>query len=352
MKRKLALLILVLTFCGSVLADQITLKNGDRVTGKIVKTDGGKLLVKTELFGDVTVDMSAVVNITGDQPVSVTLADGRTVTGVLTTSADKADVRAANSTVVTVDRSAISVIRSEEEQLAYERSLNPGWFEGWSGGADLGLALTSGNSDTTNIALGLGMTRATRRDKTSIYAASVYSRDSTSGESRTVANTVRGGLRYDRDINRKFFWYVFTDLEHNGLQDLTLRFVPGGGLGYHAIRNDRTQLDLMGGLAWNREYFKGDFNDRSSAEAQVGQTLDHKFNSRVSLTEQLFIFPNLTNGGEYRVNFDGSLVTAITSRIGWQLTLSDRYLSNPPPGLEKNDLLLTTGLKIKLGGTK
>jgi len=25
------------------------------------------------------------------------------------------------------------------------------------------------------------------------------------------------------------------------------------------------------------------------------------------------------------------------------------YLSNPPPGLEKNDLLLTTGLKIKPG---
>jgi putative salt-induced outer membrane protein YdiY len=236
--------------------------------------------------------------------------------------------------------------------MVYERTLNPGLLEGWSGGADLGLALTSGNSDTTNVALGLSMTRATRRDKTSVYAAAVYSRDSTSGESRTVANTVRGGVRYDRDINRKFFVYVFSDLEHNGLQDLTLRLVPGGGLGYHLIRNDRTQLDLLGGLAWNREYFKGDFKDRSSAEAQVGQTLSHKLNSRVSLTEQLFIFPNLTNGGEYRVNFDGGLVTSISRRIGWQLTLSDRYLSNPPPGFEKNDLLLTTGLKIKLGEPK
>jgi putative salt-induced outer membrane protein YdiY len=352
MKTSLCLIALVLTFCGQVLADQITLKNGDRVTGKMVKSDGGKLLVETELLGDVSIDLSSIVTITGDQPVYVTLADGRTVNGVLTASADKAELRAANSTVVAVKRSTISVIRSEQEQLAYERSLNPGLLEGWSGGADLGLALTSGNSDTTNFALGLSMTRATRRDKTSIYAASVYSRDSTSGVSRTVANTVRAGVRYDHDINKKFFVYVFTDLEHNGLQDLTLRLVPGGGLGYHLIRNDRTQLDLLGGLALNREYFKGDFNDRSSAEAQVGQTLSHKLNSRVSLTEQLFIFPNLTNGGEYRVNFDGGLVTSISRRIGWQLTLSDRYLSNPPPGLEKNDLLLTTGLKIKLGEPK
>lgn len=107
--------------------------------------------------------------------------------------------------------------------------------------------------------------------------------------------------------------------------------------------------DLLGGLAWNPEYFKGDFNDRSSAEAQVGQTLSHRFSPRVSLKEQLFILPNLTNGGEYRINFDASLITDISRRIGWQVTLSDRYLSNPPPGLEKNDLLLTTGLKVKLG---
>lgn len=350
MKRLLTCIVLTLTLSTQTLADQITLKNGDRVTGKIVKTDGGKLVVATELLGDVSVDLAAVTNIATDQPLYVTLEDGRTVSGTLTASADKVEVKAAN--VVSVNRSAIKVIRSEAEHIAYQDSLEPGLFEGWSGGADIGFALTSGNSDTTNLAIGLSATRETSNDKTSIYAASIYNRDSTDGESRTTANTVRGGVRYDRDINRKFFGYVFTDLEHNGLQDLTLRFVLGGGLGYHAIRNERTELDLLGGLAWNREYFKGDFNDRSSAEAQAGQTLSHRINSRMSLKEALFIFPNLTDGGRYRINFDASLVTDVSRRIAWQLTLSDRYLSDPPPGLEKNDLLLTTGLKIKLGKLK
>jgi putative salt-induced outer membrane protein YdiY/small nuclear ribonucleoprotein (snRNP)-like protein len=352
MKRTIGLVALVLTLCGQILADQITLKNGDRITGKIAKSDGGKLIVKTELLGEVAVDLASIANIAGADRVYVTLADGRTVNGVLTASDSKTELRTADTKVVAIERSEIAVIRSVEEYEAYERSLNPGWFEGWTGGADVGFALTSGNSDTTNLAIGLSMTRATRVDKTTIYAASVYSRDSTSGDSRTTANTVRGGFRYDHDINRKLFGYVFTDLEHNGLQDLTLRFVAGGGLGYHAIRNERTQLDLLGGLAWNREFFKGDFNDRSSAEAQVGQTLTHKFNSRVALNEQLFIFPNLSRGGEYRINFDAGLVTSITKRIGWQVTVSDRFLSDPPPGLEKNDLLLTTGLKIKLGEMK
>jgi hypothetical protein len=60
----------------------------------------------------------------------------------------------------------------------------------------------------------------------------------------------------------------------------------------------------------------------------------------------------LSRSGEYRVNFDGALVTDISRRIAWQLTLSDRYLSDPPLGFEKNDLILTTGLKIKLGEVK
>ena len=55
---------------------------------------------------------------------------------------------------------------------------------------------------------------------------------------------------------------------------------------------------------------------------------------------------------DHRVNFDSSLVTDVMRRIGWQLTLSDRYLSNPLFGFEKNDLILTTGLKVKLGGLK
>ena len=352
MKRLLACTVLLIAFATHTLADQITLKNGDRVTGKIVKTDGGKLVITTELLGDVSVDLGAITNITTDQPLYVTLEDGRTVAGTLTASPDRVELKPANANVVAVDRSAIRVIRSEAEHVAYQDSLEPGLLEGWSGGADVGFSLTSGSSDTTNLAIGLAGTRETRNDKATIYASSIYSRDSSSGDSETTANTIRGGVRYDRDINRKFFLYGFNDLEHNGLQDLTLRFVLGGGLGYHAIRNERTQLDLLGGLDWNREYFRGDFNDRSSAEAQLGQTLSHRFSSRVSLKEQLFFFPNLTDGGTYRINFDAALVTDISRRIAWQLTLSDRYLSDPPPGLEKNDLLLTTGLKIKLGKMK
>lgn len=352
MSRQVSLLLLLLVVvCHDVIADQITLKNGDRVTGVVTKYDGKTIVVKSDLLGDLSIAIDNVEALATDKPLHVNLSDGRTLVGPVNASAGNASIKTSSGDVA-VARSAIVVARNEAEQQAYESSLNPGWLQQWTGGLDVGLALTKGNSDTTNVAIGLGLSRQTLNDKTTLYGASIYNRDNTGGVSKTTANTSRFGGRYERDFNRKWFGYFFTDLERNGQQNLNLRLVPGGGIGYHAIRNERTQFDLLGGMAMNREYFDGSNNDRTSAEAQVGQTLVHQLNSRMHLKEQLFVFPNLTRTGEYRINFDASLITDITRRIGWQLTVSDRYLSDPPPGLKQNDLVLTTGIRVKLGDLK
>src|SRR5262249_4768784 len=123
MRNILALTIFLLLLSGTAIADQIVLKNGDRLTGKIIKADGAKLVLKSELIGDVSVDLSAVRSITSDEPVYVTLADGRTVSGVMTVSDGKAELRTGNANPVSFDRATIRYIRSEAEHLAYERSL-------------------------------------------------------------------------------------------------------------------------------------------------------------------------------------------------------------------------------------
>lgn len=350
--KKLAVLLAILaTLSLQVRADRLTLKNGDRISGKIVKSDARTLVITTEFAGDLTIAWGAIEQISSDAPLYLTLADGRTVSGLVSMEGERIEVRTEGATAVTTDRVSIQLLRSEEEQRAFDQIQRPGWLKLWGGSANLGVALTAGNSETTNIAFGLALERTTLHDKTSLYAAALYAKDSTEGESRTTANAVRGGLRYDRNISRKWFGYGFTALENNELQDLNLRLVLGGGLGYHAIRGERVEFDLLGGADWNKENFEGDFDDRSSAELNLGQTLSWRLGSRTSLREQFFVFPNLSEGGEYRLNFDTTLTTDITRRIGWQLTLSNRYLSNPPADLDKNDLLLTTGLSFKLGGS-
>ena len=60
---ELLLLISLTAFSSSLFADQVTLKNGDRLTGTVVKSDGKTLVLHTDAADDVTLKMDAVQEI-------------------------------------------------------------------------------------------------------------------------------------------------------------------------------------------------------------------------------------------------------------------------------------------------
>jgi len=43
--------------------------------------------------------------------------------------------------------------------------------------------------------------------------------------------------------------------------------------------------------------------------------------------------------GEYRGTFDFATVTKISKRLGWQNSFSDVYVTNPPLGKKRNDVI-------------
>jgi hypothetical protein len=59
----------------SLIADQIVLKNGDRLTGTIEKSDDKSLVMKTEFAGEVTVQWPAIQDIKSEQRLHVALKD-------------------------------------------------------------------------------------------------------------------------------------------------------------------------------------------------------------------------------------------------------------------------------------
>jgi hypothetical protein len=188
----MALLLCLLT-CREVLADQVVLKNGDRLSGKIVKSDGKSLVIRTEFAGEVTVVWEAVTEVSSDEPLYLALADGRTVSGTIHLAGDQFEVRDGNARTLTAARATVQALRSKEEQAEIERLIDPGLFEAWTGNFNAGLSLATGNAETFGFTLGVAASRTTPRDKTSVYAASIYGRDSTSGFSRTTASVIRAG---------------------------------------------------------------------------------------------------------------------------------------------------------------
>jgi len=346
--------------------DQVTLKNGDRLSGAIVKLDedAKTLQIKTDLAGDVTIKWDDITGIVSSQNLHITLSDGRVVVGTVSTEDGKLEIATREAGTVSAPHEAVKAVRNDAQQAEADRLLHPGLRDYWSGLFDLGLSVTQGNSSTTALTIAGKAARVVPKNKLTAYYTQVYSRDSHENPAITTANAIHGGVRDDFNLNEKIYAFGFTDFDEDALQHLDLRNVLGGGLGYHLIHSKKTEFDVFGGLSFNQEYFGSYAIDnptpppalllepsqsRHSAEIVSGETFGMKLGARTTISEQLSFFPNLSSTGDYRVNFDATAVTKLNNWLGWQITFSDRYISDPPIGLKGNDLLLSTGLRLTFG---
>lgn len=351
--------VVILGLAVSAFGDQITLKNGDHISGKIVKSDGKKLVLHTDFAGDVTIDFPVITQITTDQELHVSTSDKKTAVGPVTVSEGKLEV-ATKSGPVEIPESNIVLIRNDAEQAAYDKSLHPGLLHGWNGGANVGFSVARGNSETENLALAINAVHPTLNDKTTIYLSSIYTSNQLATPS-DVADLIQGGIRYDHNISPRTFLFAAADFMSNELQNLDLRGVYGGGFGYHAVKSDPTTLDFFAGLNYTHETYSdgpqvtpptvpptytsyGETN--RFAALTLGEELMHKFGKGTIATETFYFYPDLSDTGQYRTTFTFGTVTKLGKWLGWQNQLGDIYVSNPPVGDKKNDFILTTGLNF------
>src|SRR5262249_1805786 len=71
----LVVLVAIVLAAQSVVADEVLFLNGDRLTGKIVSATGGKLVLKTEAAGEITIDLAKVKTFSTEAPVQVQLGE-------------------------------------------------------------------------------------------------------------------------------------------------------------------------------------------------------------------------------------------------------------------------------------
>ncbi len=348
----------ILVPCTALFADQVTLKNGDRLTGTVVKSDGKTLVLHTDAADDITLKMDAIQDIKTDAKLHVTLKDGKSAVGPVTTSGGKLEIATKTGGTVEAAREDVTLIRNDAEQAAYDKSLHPGLLHGWTGGANAGFSVARGNSQTENLALAFNGVHASLNDKITLYESSIYTRNDLASPS-IVANLTTAGFRYDRNLMSKLFVFGAADYMSNALQFLDLRQVYTGGFGYHAIKTDKTILDFLGGLNYTHETYSngtpipgtGAFVSYGLTNRLIAMTLGEELNQKLGkstvLTQSVDFYPDLQKyRGEYRFNFLLGTVTKINKWFGWQNQFGDIYVSNPPIGAKKNDVLLTTGLNI------
>jgi putative salt-induced outer membrane protein YdiY len=352
----------VFLFAIPAFADQIVMKNGDKLTGSITKSDGKTLVLKTDYAGDLTIKFDAVQSLSSTGDLNVT-AGGKTEVGPVSTRGTELVVATKSGGSVEVALSSVTVIRSPAEEVAFEKSQHPGFGEGWAGGVNLGFALTTGNSETKNLNIAVNAVRTGLHDKLTLYENTIYAVNdkivAPATEPQTTANSSGGGIRYDHDFVPRVFGFGSGDFFSNSLQDLNLRAILGGGIGFHAIKNAKTTLDILAGGNYTHESYADVASPnpppatysytQSLAALTLGDAFNYKLGKSTVVTQGFLFYPDLSDTSQYRFTFNFGTVTKLNKWLGWQNSIADVFVSNPPaatPPIERNDLQISTGLNF------
>lgn len=313
---------------GPLLADEILLQNGDRLTGTLVKAEGGKVTLKTDYAGEIQIPVEKIKKLSTDEPNEVHLRDGEVLKGKLKT----------------VEKSKLAVEPSPDREAAIIEwkkvaSINPSPKK-WKGNIHIGVNSQSGNSDTLAASVGAEAVRKTEQDRFSLRFLYNYAKDS--GEVKT-RNTY-GALKYDYFLTKRLYSYLALELLNDKFQDLHLRTTVGPGVGYQIWDDPVKSLHVEAGTSyvWT-DYYEA--QDIDYPAARLGGDFRFQPFKFLAFSDRILVYPSLKYGGEYTLRNEAALTSPLGS--GWALRLANIWERNsdPPQGKDKDDFTTSLGLQ-------
>lgn len=307
-------------------ADQLFLTNGDRLTGTLQLMVDEKLTFKTNLAGDITVDIENVRTITTDAPVVLRLQDGSTV---------KAQLSATEAGHLLLQQG--TVIESQTIPLARVTAINPPRPK-WHGNLRAGYTITRGNSETEDANAGFDLQR--RADKDRITAAGAYffsrEKDDDSGDRNTTKDEWFARLQYDYFWKPQLYVYGNSRVERDRIADLDLRLLIGTGLGYQWFETSQFSLSTEAGVGWQYEVFEDD-ESNEQVSARLAYHIAKQINRRLRVFHDTEFYPSIEDISDYFLVTQAGLQVSLIESLFVETRAVVKHDSTPADDAEQTD---------------
>ena len=241
-----SILAVSIVFSVSAQADTVWLKNGDRLTGRILLLDGGKLLLETNYAQTITLNIKKIATLESDQPLLVKLDK-------FTTESSKALRPAPEGNVTLINGDTPKTIAlADIQQLMKPKPIIEDLR--WKG-------TVSFSADYKN-----------KEDKIEDYALDVstelrhglwrhgvdteYDHETKNGAKKT--ENFEASYALDRFITKQWFWKGKAKYINDHVEELRRQYVYGTGPGYQFWDNELGALALSGLLNHNKFEFQSD----------------------------------------------------------------------------------------------
>lgn len=345
-----AIVIAIVSSSGTAWADAITTSDGSRLVGKVEQWAAGKVIIITDIAGKLEIDTSRVVGISVDEPITVELESGDRLVGTVEITATGPVV---NSTVgpVPIESSKIkSAWRPDQESpevVAIRGELEKtklAYRPHWTTTIEAGIVAKEGNTDSLDGRGRIELNRKTPEDLLTFYAMGRYSEQN----DERSANEYIAGSRYENLISERWYWYLRSELEYDEFENLDLRAMVAGGVGYYWLKKPEHELKTSVGVGYRHEsYDNGVTNNDAIADLNLGYRVD--LTPWSQFTHSTMYSPSLERFDDYRLVFDTAMLFPLKADE-WKLKLGMRneYNSDPQPGNKRRDDTYYANILVEL----
>lgn len=306
----------------------VALSSGDRLRARLDYTpeDGQRLF--SELLGDVPLADAEIARLWQPDAIPPALAEAQDTIEALELSRQEA--------LAAADLARLEGAAALEEAIVTAE-------EAWSGALQLGASASMGNTDRVSFN---GRAVANREVEFDRLDLSIEGRFSSENGEATENEVIASG-QVERDFSKRLFAFGNLRLERDEFEDLDLRTILTGGLGYFLIREDTQQLKPRAGVGYQVEAFSDSSNNEQGL-VTLGYDYLVEVGNLLTFTHKLTYFPTFTDPvGDYRLDSDAAFELPISESRQWRVRLGVRnqYDSVPQPGNEKLD----TNYSVSIG---
>ena len=313
--------------------DVITLMNGDRITGEILRLERGRLEISTDNAGNIDIEWDKIAGVEAKRQFEVATSDGRRFLGSLGRTVDLYVAIAGQDGTMTLEMYEVTSIVPIGAR--FWGKLDGSFDAGFNYTRSSGIAQTIVNTNTIfrQPAFAFRMT------------ASATLTHRTDEDKRDDQGAI--DFWYARYRGRRWFVSGAGRLESNESLGLVLRSSAGGAVGLRLVNTNHAQFELTGGLVGNQEQGV-DTESTNNLEGLLALRSSYYAYDRpkTNFDASVQYYPSLNTWGRQRLQVNSAI-----KREMWKdffIGFNGYYTldTDPPnPDAERSDL----GLAISVG---
>lgn len=313
-------------------ADTIELDNGSRLVGEVTAVRQGKITLKTDFAGNLSIPLGRVVSLQTDGPLRVAVAERGEAVGPVILTGGQIEVRDPAAPLVATAAELLAAGPADQPLVVGPPPPPP---PRWGFEGSVSYRAKSGNTNNSRLHLGTVAEKKWAKERLKLHATWVQAENNY----KESENEMIGGADFERQLNERFLWYARTELERDSIEEISLRTTLAAGFGWYAVRNEHRELRLRAGLQYRREAYSNDEPTNNSFGLELGARHAWQIAPWGKMVNEFVYSSSFDDWANYRIVHESSLDFPLAKSKYWllRLGLSHEYNSVVATKIEQLD---------------